>query len=484
MAASLPPRLRRRLTPRAPSTRARVATLLVILFVAAFGISGVATWAVLSQPVDAGVEARLDRETQTLIRLYSSLPLPEAIHEIRSRERRAAGLHWRLAERNGAVIAGDLPEGNLYRPGLTSVPAGPPHDLPQVEEETAPVEDEEADAADRLRVLTVAWPDGKLLSVGEDLGRMPEVRRQFLRTFLLTSGAALMIALGLVLTFASRLLGRIEVIARTADAVSGEDMGARVPMRANGRGDDIDRLALSVNLMLDRIAGLLASVRQVSDDVAHDLRTPLAHLKQRIETALNGPPDVDTYRAALEGASDKIDEVLATFEALLAIARLEAGSQGPHFQPMDLSQVAEAVVEAFRPSAEDGGREILLSAPHPLPLRGERALITQMLANLVENALIHTPRGSTVEVRAERLGATARLVVEDDGPGVSDEERTRIFERFFRVDRSRTTPGSGLGLSLAAAVAAAHGAQIKAEDARPGLRIHVDFPLAREEPAA
>jgi signal transduction histidine kinase len=459
-----------------------VATLLVMLFVAAFGFSGVATWAVLSQPVDAGIEARLDRETQTLVRLYGSRPLDEAIHEIRTRERRAAGLHWRMAEASGAAIAGDLPEGAVYRLGLTSVASGPPHDLPQVEDEAAG-EEEEGDSSERLRVLTIAWPDGKLLSVGEDLGRMPEVRRQFLRTFLLTSGAALMIALGLVLTFASRLLGRIEVIARTADAVSGEDMGARVPMRGAGRGDDIDRLASSVNQMLDRIAGLLASIRQVSDDVAHDLRTPLAHLKQRIETALNGPPDMDAYRAALEGASDKIDEVLATFEALLAIARLEAGSQGPHFLPMDLSQVAEAVVEAFRPSAEDGGREILLSAHHPLPIRGERALITQMLANLVENALIHTPRGSTVEVRAERLGATARLVVEDDGPGVGDEERARIFERFFRVDRSRTTPGSGLGLSLAAAVAAAHGATIKAEDAVPGLRIHVDFPLARDDSA-
>lgn len=458
-----------------------MASLLVTLFVVAFGVSGIATWAVLSQPIDAGIEARLDHETQTLVRLYAARPLDEAIRGIRARERRDAGLHWRLAEANGAPIAGDLPEGTTYRLGLTSVAAGPPRDLPQVGEEQPPADDDDAAGPDRLRVLTVAWSDGKLLSLGEDLGRMPEVRRQFLRTFLLTSGAALMIALGLVLTFASRLLGRIEVISRTADAVSGEDMGVRVPMRTSGRGDDIDRLALSVNRMLDRIAGLLTSLRQVSDDVAHDLRTPLAHLKQRIETALNGPPDVDAYRAALEGASDKIDEVLATFEALLAIARLEAGSQGPHFQPVDLSQVAEAVVEAFRPSAEDGGREILLSAPHPLPIHGERALITQMLANLVENALIHTPRGSTVEVRAERLGATARLVVEDDGPGVGDEERARIFERFFRVDRSRTTPGSGLGLSLAAAVAAAHGANIKAEDAAPGLRIHVDFPLARSE---
>ncbi len=453
-----------------------MATLLVVLFVAAFGASGVATWAVLSEPVDVGIEARLDREAQTLMRLYGQRSAVDAMREIRLRERRAAGLRWRLTTPDGRVLGGDLPEGATYKLGLTNVAEAPLHGVVAEDESGAPDEDD-ADAPNRLRVLTVAWPKGGLLSLGEDFGRTPELKRQFLRTFLLTSGAALMIALGLTLTFASRLLSRVEVIARTADAVSGEDMGVRVPVRDPRRADDIDRLALSVNRMLDRIAGLLDSLRQMSDDVAHDLRTPLAHLKQRIETALNGAPSVEAYRAALEGASDKIDEVLATFEALLAIARLEANSRPLTFHQVDLSQVAAAVVEAFRPSAEDGGRELLLSAPHPTLIEGERALVTQMLANLVENALIHTPPGSTVEVRAEHLGSVARLAVEDDGPGVADSERERIFERFFRVDRSRTTPGSGLGLALVAAVAAAHDATIRAEDAGPGLRIHVDFPL-------
>ncbi len=453
-----------------------MATLLVILFVAAFGVSGLASWLVLSQPVDAGIDARLDRETRSLIRYYGQRPIAEAAREIRRRERRAAGLFWRLADRPGLVIAGDLPEAADYPLGLTNISTAQAR-IPTVADEGGTPEDEDADSADRLRVLTVAWPGGGRLSVGENPERTPELRRQFLRTFLLTSGAALMIALGLTLTFVSRLLGRVELIARTADAVSGEDMGVRAPVRNAGSADDIDRLALSVNRMLDRIAGLLDSLHQMSDDVAHDLRTPLTHLKQRIETALTGPPSVEAYGAALAGATDKIDEVLATFEALLSIARLEAGARPLAFHPVDLTQVAAAVVEAFLPSAEDGGRELLLSAPHPLLVNGERSLITQMLANLVENALIHTPSGSMVEVRAEHLGSVARLAVEDDGPGVEEAEQARIFERFFRVDRSRTTPGSGLGLSLAAAVAAAHGATIRAEDAGPGLRIHVDFPL-------
>ena len=448
------------------------------MFIAAFTVSGIASWAVLSQPVGVGVESRLEREAATLTRLYGQRPFRDAAQAIKAHERRAAGLRWRLSVSRRAD--GDLPLGETYRLGLQTLAMGPPRLASTVDE--AAGDNDEDDGQDRLRVLTVAWPSGGQLSLGEDVARLPELKRQFLRVFLLTSGAALMIALGLTLTFASRVLGRIEAISSTADAVSGEDMGVRVPVQTGRRGDDIDRLALSVNRMLDRIAGLLNSLRQMSDDVAHDLRTPLTHLKQRVEAALSGPPSVEAYRAALEGASEKIDEVLATFEALLSIARLEAGAR-LNFQPVDLSTIAASVVEAFRPSAEDGGRELILAAPHPLLIQGERALVTQMLANLVENALIHTPEGSTVEVRTEALGPVARLAVEDDGPGVPDPERSRIFERFFRVDRSRTTPGSGLGLSLAAAVVAAHGGEIRAEDAAPGLAILVDFPAAGADPA-
>ena len=450
----------------------RVATLLVLLFVAAFGSSGVAMWATLSEPVDASIEGRLQREADKLTRLYGSKPVSVAADMIRAHEKRTTTFQWRLADASGRRIDGDLVDA-VYKPGYLTVATAPE----PVAEDAGTPDDDDADAVNRLRTLTIVLPNGSLLSLGEDLGRTHELKRLFLRTFILTSGAALIIALSLALTFVSRVLGRIEVIAATADAVSGQDMGARAPVRDPLRADDIDRLALSVNRMLDRIAALLVSLRQVSDDVAHDLRTPLAHLKQRIETALNAPPSVETYRTALEGASDKIDEVLATFEALLSIARLEAGSRLAAFRPVDLAAVAEAVVEAFRPSAEDGGHQLLLHAPRAMMIEGERALITQMLANLVENALRHTPPGTRIEVRAEHFGGMAKISVEDNGPGVDDTERTRIFERFFRGDRSRTTPGTGLGLSLVSAVAAAHGAQALAEDARPGLRVLVDFPL-------
>jgi signal transduction histidine kinase len=459
------------------STRARVATLLVGLFLAVFGSSGLATWAALSQPVDEGIELRLRHEMGAVQRLYSANPPMAAARLIQARERRPSGFEFRVATARGRRIAGDLPEGTAYTPGLDTVET-PPRSIAGAYADDSDEADE--DVGQRIRVLTVAAGDGALLTLGEDLGRTRQLKALFLRTFILTSGAALLIALGAGLSYVSRLIGRIELIATTADAVSGEDMGLRVPVRNPVRSDDIDRLALSVNRMLDRIAGLLQSVRQVSDDVAHDLRTPLAHLKQRVETALIGPPSVESYRQALEGASEKIDEVLATFEALLSIAQIEAGSQTTAFQPVDLADVAAAVVEAYRPSAEDESHPLMLFAPELAIVQGQRALITQMLANLVANALIHTPGGTSVEIRVEPLEGRVRLSVADDGPGVPEDARERIFKRFFRVERSRTTPGSGLGLSLVAAVASIHGAAVRAEDAAPGLRIVVDFPSPPE----
>jgi signal transduction histidine kinase len=469
LSLSLPPPWR--------STRARAATLLICLFVAAFGSSGLATWAALSQPVDQGIETRLRREMTAVQRLYLAHDPETAARLIQQRERRPSGFEFRIADGRGRRIAGDLPEGSPYDLGLTTIQTEP-RSIPNSYVDDSDEADE--DVGQRLRVLTVAAPGGALLSLGEDLGRTRALKSLFLRTFILTSGAALMIALAVGLGYISRILSRIEQIALTADAVSGEDMGHRAPVGDPARSDDIDRLALSVNRMLDRIAGLLRSVRQVSDDVAHDLRTPLAHLKQRIETALSGPPSVASYREALEGASDKIDEVLATFEALLSIAQMEAGSKTTAFHPVDLSDVAAAVAEAYRPSAEDSGHRLLLHGVSAATVQGERSLITQMLANLVANALIHTPSGATVHIRTDRIGERVRLSVCDDGPGVRDEARDLIFRRFFRVERSRTTPGSGLGLSLAAAVASVHGATIRAEDASPGLRIVVDFPSPAE----
>ncbi len=454
------------------STRARVAAFMSLLFLAAFGVSGLATWLALTAPVDESVQARLLREVGLTTSLYTTHKAPEAVRLISERERRPTGYNFRITDPAGRRLAGDLPE-QAYADGFTTL---------RWQVAATPTSD---DDVVRIRVLTARMPDGALLSVGEDLERSHQLQAAFLRTFILTSGAALFIALAVGLSYVTRILRRIEVIAGTADAVSTSgEMGLRAPVRPPDRRDDIDHLAMAMNRMLDEIQRLVLSVRQVSDDVAHDLRTPLAHLRQRVEMALAGPPDPDAYRAALEGAVEKIDDVLTTFEALLRIGQLEAGANLATFQRLDLCEVARQVVEAYRPSAEDADHVLELHAPRPEWIAGEKSLVTQMLANFVENALIHTPAGTTLEIRVEHLGKAVRLTVEDDGPGVPDADRAQIFRRFYRVERSRTTPGSGLGLSLASAVAHAHGADIRAEDAGPGLRIVVDFPAVEVPPAA
>lgn len=243
-----------------------------------------------------------------------------------------------------------------------------------------------------------------------------------------------------------------------------------------GTGDDLDRLAGTLNRMLDRIGVLMDSLRQVSSDVAHDLRTPLSRLRQRLEGALTSAGSVAEYQAAVEAAVAEAESLLETFSALLRIAQVEGGSPRSGFRDVDLSGVVEAVVDAFLPDAEDGGRALVSDVAPNVAMRGDQELLTQMLANLAENALRHTPAGTRILVRLGEGGDGPLLEVEDNGPGVPEEDRARILRRFYRGERSRTTAGSGLGLSLVAAVAELHDAALLLDDARPGLRISITFP--------
>jgi signal transduction histidine kinase len=263
-------------------------------------------------------------------------------------------------------------------------------------------------------------------------------------------------------------------ISGTAEAIIDGDLARRVPVE--GGQDDLARLALTINRMLDRIAGLMDSLRQVSNNIAHDLRTPLTRLRQRLELSLGQARD-PAYRAQIEGALREVDALLKTFSALLRIAEVEAGARRAAFRRLDLAALARTAVEDFTPAAEDAGQDLALSGSGPVWIEGDPDLITQMIVNLVENALRHTPRGSRVRCSVQGVGEKATVTVQDNGPGVCESEHERLFERFYRLERSRSTPGSGLGLSLVAAVAWLHHAQIKIEDARPGLHISIAFPV-------
>jgi signal transduction histidine kinase len=249
------------------------------------------------------------------------------------------------------------------------------------------------------------------------------------------------------------------------------DWGRRIPLTPVN--DDLSALARTFNRLFDRIEKLLVANKHVSADIAHDLRKPLAHILRRLKEARLRDTPFEAVRSALDGSIDEIESVLETFDALLRIGQIEAGARRAAFKPIDLAEIARDVVEAFQPAADEGGRTLVSRLDKPLPMHGDWELLTQMIANLLDNALRHTPRGVRIAVAGDQLAQGVRLTVEDNGPGVDPRDLPAIFQRFYRGDGARSAPGSGLGLSLVAAIAELHGLECSASDNHPGLKVRL-----------
>jgi signal transduction histidine kinase len=332
---------------------------------------------------------------------------------------------------------------------------------------------EERGRAKPVLAFAEELPGGVVIAVGDDLRHVQEAEEAVLLAFAWGIGATMLLGVGSGVWLSRLFLSRVDTISRTAEAIIGGDLAQRVPLRSTG--DDLDRLAETLNLMLDRTEYLMESVRQVTNNIAHDLRTPLSRLGQHLEDASARARSADDHQRALDRAKAEVDALLDTFAALLRIAEVEAGAQRAAFRRVDLSNVAATVAEAFTPSAEDEGRTLVADVAPGNFVHGDRELLTQMLVNLVENALRHTPQSTRITLALRNENGRAVLLVEDNGPGVPETEVEHVLRRFHRLDQSRTTPGSGLGLSLVAAVAEPHGAELRLTDAGPGLRVSVRF---------
>jgi len=253
-------------------------------------------------------------------------------------------------------------------------------------------------------------------------------------------------------------------------------------VEVTGTGDEFDRLAGSLNLMLDRIEELLYGLKDVSDNIAHDLKTPLSRLRNRVEMALAGPADADSYRAVLEATIAESDDLIRTFNALLMIARVEAGSPDGIWGEVDASEVVRDVAELYEPTAEEKGISLTVDAKEPIRLNASRELLSQTVANLIDNALKYgipdrAERKPQINIATRREGDTLVLTVADNGPGVPEADRARVLQRFVRLEKSRSEPGSGLGLSLVAAVVRLHHGTIELGDAAPGLIVTIRLPV-------
>jgi signal transduction histidine kinase len=335
----------------------------------------------------------------------------------------------------------------------------------------------------RALVQVVELPGGFRLLVGRDL----EERE---RIYAIISNAgrwsfALVVVLGLAGGFfvSRRVLKRIDAMTDTANTIMAGDLSGRLPIA--GTGDELDRLASNVNAMLERIEALMRGLKEVTDNIAHDLKTPLTRMRNRCEQALRGEQGRD-YRTALESTIAESDDLIRTFDALLMIARAESGQARGNMAEFDAAEIARDVGELYEPLAEQKGLALKIDAPAAAAVRGNRELISQALANLVDNAIKYArPDDSKINgadaeilVKAGAEGERITLSVADRGPGIPEADRGRVVERFVRLEQSRSEPGSGLGLSLAAAVARLHGGELKLEDNRPGLRSIIALPRA------
>jgi signal transduction histidine kinase len=260
------------------------------------------------------------------------------------------------------------------------------------------------------------------------------------------------------------------------------DLSGRLPVA--GTGDELDRLAENLNLMLERIEALMRGLKEVSDNIAHDLKTPLTRLRNSNEQALRVAKNESEYRAALEGTIEESEGLIRTFNALLMIARAESGQAPDNMSEFDAAEIAHDVGELYEPLADQKGLVLKVEADTPAPVVGNRELISQALANLVDNSIKYA--GTTdakvngmpdeVIVRAVTEGERILLTVTDNGPGIPESDRDRVIERFVRLEQSRSQPGSGLGLSLAAAVARLHGGELVLADNKPGLKSIIALP--------
>jgi signal transduction histidine kinase len=324
------------------------------------------------------------------------------------------------------------------------------------------------------RLLPRQLPDGSILVVGRDMQDRREIEQLVWRALLAGGAVALLLAIGGALLFRRQLEHRVGAIRRTALEIEAGDLSRRIPVSAVN--DEFDRLNRDINHMLDRIEHLMDGVRHVSNAIAHDLRTPLARIRSRLEEALRPAETMTHLPGTARFAIQQIDELIKMLDKLLQIAEAESGARRQSFTPVRLAAVLSDVVELYDAAAEAEGITFLNETEDDPVALGDKHLLASAAANLIDNALKYAGAGATVRVRAAKERDTVSVIVQDDGPGIPASERSRVVDRFYRLDQSRSLPGNGLGLSIVTAIASLHSGKLHLEDAVPGLVARIALP--------
>jgi signal transduction histidine kinase len=425
---------------------------------ALFALTYSTTANVIAEQVDGGIEAELS-SLSSLASTQGSGALASTIRRI-AREPLETKDFYLLQDPRGDRVAGNLPQLSPTEGWL---------DLP-----FPPNRRHDKQRQHRIHAKGVVLVDGSYLIVGRDTHDFNELRERIVRTFALSFGATIALALLTSLVLSARMRRRVAAINQVMRQVEDGNLSQRLTI---GDGNtELEELARHLNTMLDQLQRVVEDLRQVSNDIAHDLRTPLSRLRQNLELAQLKARDRADYEAAIERAISETDDVLATFSSLLRIAQIEAGARRANFAGVDLSGLVDNICDAFAPVAEDNGQRLRSDIAHDVAVLGDRELLTQMFANLVENALRHTRKGTEISISLRRDEGIAVASIADHGPGIPADLRQNVLKRFVRLDRSRGTPGNGLGLSLVAAIAELHEIALELGDNRPGLRVALRFP--------
>jgi signal transduction histidine kinase len=327
-----------------------------------------------------------------------------------------------------------------------------------------------------LRATFETLPDGTRLLVGKDVAELDQVADRINTALLLTALLIVAVAGAASASITRRTVGRIESINATSRAIMQSGLSERIPLR--GTKDEWDELATNLNSMLERIETLMGEVKQFTDNVAHELRTPITRLRGRLEKAYNGLRDGDAHKSMIGDTIADLDSVQRIFSSLTRISQIEASDRKAAFRTIDLAEVVREVVELFDAAAEEKGGQLNVIGDQRVLVTGDRDLLFDAVANLVDNAIKHGREAGRVTVDVRQSDAGAAIAVSDEGPGIPDDEIRNVFKRFYRLERSRQAPGNGLGLSLVAAVARLHGAQIEMINNAPGLTIQLWFPAS------
>lgn len=421
--------------------------------------------------INTQVNAALSMERDSLIQEYHKNGLNTLISTVNRyvRDNVTGKQFWLVLGNKGQPLAGNFlswPSGLSRQNGFGYIDLNSP---------SIPLAKRAQDDDINVRTLVAQLGHGRLMLIGQALTSEERLADHTLALVAWGVGVVALVSLLGGLLMGRNVLRRLESVSEAAGEIMNGRFSQRIPV--TGRGDEFDELAERLNAMLARIDQLVAAMRDVTDNVAHDLRSPLTRLRNRLEVSMLEARSQNEYREVIEGAISDLEGIIQTFNALLSIAQAEAGVRRKDFRAVDLDALVTDLGELYSALAEEADLRLeIQSLPDKAWVNGHRDLLAQAVGNLLDNAIKYTPPGGCVNLALYHENAHVRLIIRDSGPGIPKKERERVMERFVRLDTARSTPGNGLGLALVKAVASLHGATIMLGDAAPGLKVTLDFP--------